>query len=343
MVERFSFRLTLGVTLAAAIGFGAGLPLPFVPPLLALVLLAPATPPPGPRQILLLFLILAIACLSGLLVGEILQMSRPAGLLLMLSAVAIAAGLAQKPQAQAAAAILILGTCLIGTVATVSSAAGRTVAGLVALSVAIGLGVVHLVHALLPGASPASPPPPASSPPAHLGARAALVMAPPLLLALANPSAFILLVMKGATLAQQPHAESTRALAIATIVSTAAGGAAALLLWFVLRLWPSLPLLLLLIAAAALFTARGLYGLRPSPFGPDHWMNFLITLLVLLGSAVADSRASDDIEVEILTRTVFFLALSLYAAAAVRLLDRLLATPTPGDAGMHHLPMKSPR
>jgi hypothetical protein len=166
-------------------------------------------------------------------------------------------------------------------------------------------------------------------------------MAPPLFLALANPSAFLLLVMKGATLAQQPHAEGARALAAATIVSTAAGGAAALLLWLTLRLWPSLPLLLLLLAAATLFTARGLYRLRPTAFGPDHWMNFLITLLVLLGSAVADSRASDDIEVEILTRTGLFLLLSLYAAAAVRLLDRLLSRASPGDAGLQHVPTKT--
>jgi hypothetical protein len=211
----------------------------------------------------------------------------------------------------------------------------------VAISVAIGLCVVHFVHALLPGTLPVAPPAPAGTP-SRVGARAALIMAPPLFLALANPSAFILLVMKGATLAQQPHAEGARALAAATIVSTAAGGAAALLLWLTLRLWPSLPLLLLLLAAAALFTARGLYRLRPTAFGPDHWLNFLITLLVLLGSAVADSRASDDIEVEILARTGFFLLLSLYAAAAVRLLDRLLGGPAQGDAALQHPVSKSP-
>jgi hypothetical protein len=242
----------------------------------------------------------------------------------MLIAVALSAGLARNPAAQAAAAILILGVCLIGTVASVSSAAGRTLAWLVTAAVVMAVAVVHVVHLLIPGATARPAPPPPAGEPGHLGLRAALVMAPPLLLALANPSAYILLVMKGATLAQQPHAEQARALAIATIVSTGAGGLAALACWLLLRVWPSLFLLVLVLGIATLFAARGLYRLRPGPFGPDHWTNFLITLFVILGSAVADSRASSDIEVEIATRTLLFMALSLYAAFAVRLFDAAL-------------------
>jgi hypothetical protein len=81
--------------------------------------------------------------------------------------------------------------------------------------------------------------------------------------------------------------------------------------------------------------------LRTSAIGPDHWLNVLITLLVLLGSAVTDSRASDDIEVEIATRAGLFLLLSLYAAAAIRLPDRLLAPGTGTDAALHHRRRKS--
>jgi len=243
----------------------------------------------------------------------------------MLLAVAASAALARNPAGQAAAAILILGVCLIGTVASVSSAAGRTLAGLVTAAVLLAVAVVHVAHLLVPGATARAPAPAPSGDPGRLGLRAALVMAPPLLLALANPASYILLVMKGATLAQQPHPEQARALALATIASTAAGGLAALVCWLLLRLWPSLLLLVLLLGIATLFAARGLYRLRPGRFGPDHWTNFLITLFILLGSAVADSRASSDIEVEMATRTLLFLALSLYAAFAVRLFDTALA------------------
>lgn len=321
---RPALRLTAGAMLASVLAFGAGLPLPFMAPLLVIVLLAPGTPPPGAKQLLLLVLVLGIATLGGLLVGEILQLSRAAGVLLMLIAVAVSAGLARNPSAQAVAAILILGVCLIGTVASVSSAAGRLLASLVTAAVLLAMAVAHVAHLLVPGPT-ARPPAPPPGDPGHPGLRAALVMAPPLLLALANPAAYILLVMKGSTLAQQPHPEDARALAVATIVSTAAGGVASLACWLLLRLWPSLPLLVLLLGIVTLFAARGLYRLRPGPFGPDHWLNFLITLFVILGSAVADSRTSSDIEIEIATRTLLFMALSLYAAFAVRLFDSALA------------------
>jgi hypothetical protein len=159
--------------------------------------------------------------------------------------------------------------------------------------------------------------------------RTAIIMAPPLLLALANPSAYIMLLMKGASLAQQAEATTTRQMARELVGATAMGGVAALLLWNLLQLWPGLLLLSLGMALAALIMARPLYGATPSRFSSDWWQFALTTMIILVGPAVADTASADNIQRTMVVRLATFIALAVYAAVAAQLLDRPLRRTLP--------------
>lgn len=322
---RRALRVGFGTALGIAGGYGLGWPLPFFPALLAAVVLSVPAPPPGPKAILVLLLLLAITSFGGLLIGGVVTEVRLAGLLLLLLSIGFAGALSTKPGMAVPATFVILGTSVIGVIASQSQAAGLIMAELIVKAWFLAFAITHLAHLVFPeNAGPPRPKPaPAAAPvPAGwVGVRAAVVMGPPILLALSDPGTFILLLLKGSTLAQQTAPGRLRQLAEDTVTSTLFGGALAVAIWLVLKLWPTLLIFSLLVGVAALLLARPMFGLVPSRFRYDHWQNALVTMLVILGPAVGDSAGGDDVGTEALVRLIIFMALSLYAAFAVHALD----------------------
>jgi hypothetical protein len=323
------FRLALAMGLATFAAYGLALPLGYLLPLLTLALLAVPVPPPPPRAALLLVIITLVTSLYGLLLGPVLVYVRPAGVMLSLAGVALAVVVGARPGRAIIGALTILSSTIIAVVAAQSSAAAVTLVKLLVGVICGAIVVAHLAHALFPeppGAKPPLPPPP----PADIGwvaVRAALIMLPPLVLALANPGAYLMLLFKGASLAQQAGGSTTRRMARETVGATAAGGASALIFWNVLQLWPGLLLLCLGMALATLMMARPLYGAVPSRWPRDWWQFALTTMILLIGPAVADSASADNIQRAMLVRLATFVGLGLYATLAVALLDRLRSRP----------------
>jgi hypothetical protein len=318
------FRLAFGIGLATFAAYGLALPLGYLLLIVVLALLAQPAPPPAPRIALIVVIATLLTSLYGLLLGPVLTYVPVAGVLLSLAGVAVAVVIGARPGLALIGTLMILSSTIIAVVAAQSSAAAATLVKLLSLVMVGAMAIAHLAHAVFPepagAALPAPPPAPANV--GRLALRTAIIMAPPLVLALANPGAYIMLLMKGASLAQQAERTAVRRMAGELIGATAVGGVAALLLWNLLQLWPGLLLLCLGMTLAALLMARPLHGAIATRFSPDFWQFALTTLIILIGPAVADSASSDNIQRSMIVRLATFFALAVYAAVAVRLLDR---------------------
>jgi hypothetical protein len=318
------YRLAFAIGVATFVAYALALPLGYLLPLLSLALLAVPMPPPKARAAVILVIVTLFMALFGMLLGPVLVYVPVAGVMLSLSGVALAVVIGQRPGMAVIGALMILSSTIIAVVAAQSSAAAVLLVKLLIGCIVGGILIAHLAHALFPEprGAPAPVPPPAQANVGRVALRTALIMLPPLVLALANPGSYIMLLFKGASLAQQAEDMTTRRMARDMVSATAAGGAAALLFWNLLQLWPGLLLLSLGMTLVTLIIARPLYGAVPSRFPPDWWQYALTTMIILIGPAVADSASADNIQRAMLVRLATFLALAVYATVAVRLLDR---------------------
>ena len=321
-VARRCVRLALGVGIAAAVAYGKGLPFAYLVVIMAATLLVVPNPPPGPKQALILIVLMLVMCGWGLLLAPVLDGVPVAGVLILLLGIGVASALTTRPAVAIVGTLMILGNTIIAVIGQQSSAAGLILLQLLVLATVLAVIIAHVAHALLPETEPpATRPSAAPADAAWIGLRSALIMLPPLLMALNNPGTYIMLLMKGAQLSQQVQATDTRVMARELVLSTATGGAAAMAIWWVLGLWPVLVLLVLLLMLATLLLARPMYGAVASGRRFSHWQNALVTMIIILGPAVEDSANATDIGRQMLTRIVMFIGLSLYAATMVALLD----------------------
>lgn len=323
LATRRVLRITTGTGLAATLAFGAGWPMAYLPVLLTVTLLAPAMPPPPVKQALVVLVLMTLLCGWGLLLGLVLIFVPPAGVLLMLLGIALASYLAATPRLAIIAALMTIGNTIIAVIARQSSAAALAVVQLMVMAMVIALILTAICHALFP--EDAAPPPKTDTAEPLLarwaGIRAAIIMAPPVLLALQNPGSYLMLMMKGALLSQQVEHSQTRTLARELAGSTAVGGAIAIAIWLTLQAWPELPPLVLLLMLAMLAVARPMYGAVASRYSFAFWQNVMVTIILLLGPAVTDSENGDGVLWLMAVRLATFLALAVYAATMVRLLD----------------------
>jgi len=323
---RPAFRLAGGVALAATVAFGLALPMGYLFILTAVMLLAPPSAPPGLKATAILLAIAMVVTLWGALLGPVLTYAPVAGVLIMLAGIALAVWLGFRPGLAIIGSLMILSHTIIAVIASQSSAAAVMVVQLSLGAIVTAVVIAHIMHTVLPDPNGARPAPPASVPPRHarwVAIRTALIMIGPILLALSNPATYILLLMKGSTLAAQVEEAHARRLGVETVSSTLLGSFAALAVWWLLKLWPGLPLLVLLLTLATLLFARPMYRAVSSRLPFTFWLNTLITMIILIGPAVADTASSADIQRKMLVRTLMFAALSIYAVIAVRILDAL--------------------
>ncbi|MFZ4687600.1 MAG: DUF2955 domain-containing protein [Polymorphobacter sp.] len=332
---RRCLRLAFGVAVAAAVAYGKGWPMGYLVVVLTATLLIVPMPPPGVKPTLMLLVLTLLTCGWGLLLGPVLTYVPVAGVLLMMIGIAGASALATRPATAVVASLVILGNTIVAVVAAQSSAAAVALVLLLVLAVVVGVIIAHIAHALFPEDGAMAPPAPPVLPPGTaqwVGLRSALIMLPPMLLALNNPASYIMLLMKGAQLSQQVQATATRDMARELVLSTAVGGGAAMLIWWLLGLWPVLPVLALLFALLALALARPLYGVVATRHRFSFWQNAVVTMIIIIGPAVEDSANGTDIQRQMLTRIATFMALALYAAVMVHTLDAARARKRVVDA-----------
>ena len=323
---RRTFRLASAVALSLAFAYGLGMPLAHFAPLFALLLTAAPAPPMRLQGMLGLLLVVTITLGTGLLLTPLL------GKYPMSAVLIIAAGLYLSTLVSVGLRKALIGTLLTAGL-TLIPAAGLVdyaIAVTVVQALLFGIGLAIVSQWIVYPFFPEDPQEVAATPPVSdagqtswIALRATLIVLPPVLMAFSNPSLYLPMIMKSVLLAQQGSAVSARSAGRELLGSTFLAGSFAVLFWFVLKIWPSLWMFFLLMLLFGIYFAGKLYGVVASRFSPLFWQDAAITLLILLGPAVEDSATGKDVYQAFAVRFSLFVAVSLYAWAAIMVLDWL--------------------
>ncbi|MDH4652599.1 DUF2955 domain-containing protein [Pseudomonas sp. JS3066] len=321
-----ALRLASGTALGLAISFGLALPIPFLAPIFVLVLLTAGNRPlplkAGPG----LALVIMLSTGTGLLLIPLLRHAPASGVLLVALCLYLCFRYGLRGGNPLVAQFLVIGLTMISAAGTAEFALALTVIQALGKGVLLAVLVVSLSHMVFP--EPTAPPAPAARPvledveAAWVALRAALVVLPAFLLALIDPASYMPLIMKSVSLGQQVCGASARTAGRELLGSTLLGGVLAMLFWSALSLFPHLWMFFLWMLLFGLLLARKLYRLSPTAQTPGFWVNTLITLIILLGQSVQDSAAGKDVYTAFAVRMGLFIAVTLYACAAVYLIDR---------------------
>jgi len=224
--------------------------------------------------------------------------------------------------------LLTIGITLISAVGTVSFVAATGVIHALVLAIVIAILCQWLVYPLFPE-DPGSPEPPSeqvgNEHALWLSLRTTLIVIPVYLLCLTNPMMYTALILKSVSLGQQSSVVDTKVAAKVLLGSTLMGGVLAILFWFALKLNVSLWMFFLWMLLIGTGLAAKIYGLRASKYPVDFWSTALVTMLILLGPAVADSANGKDVYQAFAVRMNLMVAVSLYAWITVLALDQMRA------------------
>jgi hypothetical protein len=323
--DKAVLRLAFGLGLAVLVAYGFALKAPYAVCVVAvLVLCKPGAPLPFLRGIAFALIVVALMG-AGVLIVPVLEHYAFAGVLLT-GAMLFALFRWGARTANPLTTILVMAITLIPVAGVVAQALAFQIGVTLAVGLGIGVLVSGASHALFPDSPPPTGGQAALPRDSYASAdwhalRAVLVVMPVFVLALTNPSLYLAAIMKSVTLGQQAGATSARLAGRELLQSTLMGAAFAGCLWVGLSLRPTLWMLLLWMVAAALWAGSRLFRVKPSGMSPSFWVQSLVTMLLLLGPAIEDSASGKDVFKASAMRVALFVALALYAWAAVGLLE----------------------
>jgi hypothetical protein len=182
-----ALRMAAGVALATAVSYGFALPMPYIAPILTLMLLAKSPLPLPLKGIVGLTVLIALTTSTGLLLIPVLRYATFSGVLLIGLALFLCFRQMQRGGNPLPATFLVVGLTLIAAAGTTSFDLAKTVIEALAKGMFLAglmIGLSHWLFPEPPDASVAAPPPVATDVDAGwIGFRAALVVLPSFLLA----------------------------------------------------------------------------------------------------------------------------------------------------------------
>ena len=299
------------------------MPLPYLAPIMAIFLNAKPAPPPGLRGLLIIIVLVALTLGIGLLLIPVIQKYPFSALLMIGLGLYCSMYLTINIGKQMVGTLLIVGLTMIPAAGTVHAALAQLVIIALAASIIISVICMWLVYPLFPEDSikPQAPEEHNKQESNWAALRATLIVIPPFLLALNNPSTYMPLIMKSVMLGQQGSIVSTRSAGRELVGSTFLAGILAVLFWAALDLHESLWFFFCLMLLFSIYITAKLYRVFATRFPPSFWLNAAVTMLILIGPAVQDSAGGKDVYINFLMRISFFIALSLYAWFAISILD----------------------
>lgn len=325
LLGRRALRLAFGTALCLVVSFGMDLPVPFIAPVLAVFLFASMPRPLSLRAAIGLVLVVALTTGSGLLLTPLLRYYFVSGVLMVGLCLFLAFRYGLRGGNNLVSTFLAAGLTMISAAGTADLQLALTVIGALVKGLLLAVLVLGIGYVLFPEPASAAKPPARTVPSAveasRLALRAALVVLPPFLLALADPSSYMPIIMKSVSLGRQSCTATARTAARELLGSTLLGGAMAIAFWFALKWFVHLWMFFLWMTLFALLVARRLYRLTPTRYTPGFWLNSLVTLIILLGQSVQDSVAGKDVYTAFIVRMGLFIAVTLYACLMVQLLD----------------------
>ncbi|WP_256354668.1 DUF2955 domain-containing protein [Variovorax sp. dw_308] len=323
--DKAVLRLAIGLGLAVLVAYGMALKAPYAVCVVAvLILCKPGAPIPLFKGIVLA-LVVAVLMMAGVLLVPLLENYALAGVLLTM-ALLYAVFYSGVRNANPLATILVMAITLIPVIGVAAQALALQIGVTLAVGLCIGVLVGGISHALfpdppVPGMARAAREVPSAESARWIALRAVVVVLPVFVLALTNPSFYVAAIMKSVALGQQAGATSTRSAGLELVGCTLMGAAIAGCLWFGLSLRPNLWMLMLWMAAAALWAGTRLFRVRPGAWPPSFWVQSLVTMLLLLGPAIEDSAGGKDVLKASAVRAALFVVVALYAWATVWVLE----------------------
>jgi len=324
---RRTFRLAAVVALSLALAYGLAMPLPFFAPLFALLLTATPAPPMELKGLLGLALVVIVTLGIGLLLTPLLDKYPVTAVLIIATGLYLSTHVSIGLRKALVGALLAVGFALIPAAGLVEYALAVTV--IHALLIGIGIAVVSqwIVYPFFPEdvhAAKSPVPQPGDAVDTHwIALRSVLIVLPPVLLAFSNPALYLPMIMKSVLMAQQGSEASARMAGREMLGATILAGFFAILLWFALKLSPNLWMFFLLMLLAGIYFAGKVYGVLRSRYSPPFWSDVVVNLLIMLGPAVEDSAAGKDVYRAFAVRFSLFIVVTLYAWAAIYLLEWL--------------------
>ncbi|MET0549943.1 MAG: DUF2955 domain-containing protein [Xanthomonas sp.] len=323
---RRTFRLASVVALSVALAYGLAMPLPFMAPLFAVLLTATPAPPPGPKGLLTLLVLVAVTLGIGLLLNPLLLNYPITAVLIIAAGLYLSTYLAVGKGKGLVGTLLSVGLTMIPAAGLMGYALASQVVNSLLIGIAVAVACQWLVQPLFPEPPPAGPKP---QPPvvdheraAWLALRTVLIVLPSVMLAFTNPGMYMPTIMKSVMLAQQGSTMSARAAGRELIGSTFLAGVYAVAFWFALKLLPNLWMFTLWMLLFGIHIASRLYRVVPNRHPPSYWVNVFVTMLILVGPAVQDSTG-DDVQGEFVVRFSLFVLVTLYAWGAIVALEWL--------------------
>ena len=327
LAARRVFRLSWTVALSLACAYGLQLPLPFLAPLFALVLGANPGPPPGPKSLVGLILVVLITMGVGLLLIPVLLEYPIAAVLLVAMGLYSSTFLTFHMSEGTIGMLLTAGMTLISAAGTVDYALAVMVIQAMVVGIAIAIVCQWVVYPWFPEHTVQTKDTgTVREGPARLNwiaLRATLIIMPAYLLVLSNPLMYMSIIMKSVSLAQQSSVVETRHAGRELLGSTFLAGCFAIPFWFGLKIFPSLWMFFLWMLLFGIYFSAKLYGLLSSRFPASFWLNTAVTMLILLGPAVEDSANGKDVYAAFAVRMGLFIVVALYAWLAVFVLEQL--------------------
>ncbi|CAI8832394.1 Membrane protein [Pseudomonas sp. IT-P171] len=320
-----ALRLATGTALCLAGSFGLGLPIPFIAPVLALLLLATVNRPLPFKAGIVLAVVAMLTTGVGLLLIPVLRYYPVSGVLLVGVCLFLVFRFGLRGGNNLIVTFLVIGLTMISSAGVAEFDLAAMVIGALVKGLLLAVLMVAVSHWLFPDPPKAPSPPPAPLLPAEevsrVALRATLIVLPAFLLAMIDPASYLPIILKAVGLGQQSSTTARNA-GRELVGSTLLAGVLAVLFWSALSLFVHLWMFFLWMLLFGLILARKLYALSPTRLSPGFWLNSLITMIILLGQSVQDSLASKDVYTAFAVRMGLFMLVTLYACLMVYLLDQ---------------------
>ena len=334
------FRMALTPALAVAVSYGMALPSPYYAPLYAFFLGGVLRKTLGIKQLLGLLILMTIALGSGLLLIPVLLHLQGTALLLVLVGLYFSTYLTVNLHKAMPGMYFAMGLTMVSAIGTTNSSSGASMVQ----SMVTGMAIAVICHLIISFFFPEDPPVLAKREPAEdspsqqespapdiinavesnwIAIRSTLIIFPAYLVLLSNPMAYTSIIVKSITLSRQVSTMDTKRAGSELIGSTFVGGVLAVVFWWALSIWPHLWMFVLWMSIAGLYIAGKFFQLIPTRFSPSFWLDVAITLVIMLGPAVADSATGNDVYKAFFVRAVLLILVSIYALMAVRFLEYL--------------------
>ena len=324
-IYRYAATVAFALAFAYGIGSFSALPLPYIAAVFAMVLAVKPVPPIGPKKLLALLLIVAITLTTGILLIPLLFHFQFTAVLVAALGIYLSFYLTVNKGQVLVGMFLVVGITLVSAMGTISYDHATMLIHAMWGGLAIAVISQWIIYPIFPEdtAAEAQPPAKGASQCNWIALRATIIVLPVYLLVLVNPSMYLVTIMKGVSLAQQSSQVHAHDAGRELLGSTLLGGVFAVAFWILLSIFPHLWMYFLFTLIFGMYFSSKIYQLLATRYPASYWLNVFMTMLLLLGPAVEDTATGDDVYERFFIRMSLFIFVTLYAVAAVYLMEYL--------------------